>query len=182
MAERLIDANPAAGARKIAFIDLEASGLGSKSWPVEVAWAFRDGPPRAFLIRPHAAWSDDAWEEEAQALHGISREALARDGDDVADVCRALNAALAGVEVYSDAPDWDSFWLIRLFAASGMRQEFSVLDYSRLIGPLTSEACEELLARASRLAPRRHRAAADVTHLQTLYRLAEANCRPQLTR
>jgi hypothetical protein len=181
MAERSIDTPPAI-ARKIAFIDLEASGLGSKSWPVEVAWTFTEGPPAAFLIRPDDAWPDEAWEEGAEALHGISRDDLRRNGLGVREVCAALNEALAGTEVYSDAPDWDGFWLIRLFAAGGVRQEFSIHDYGKLVGPIIAGHGEEILERAARLAPRRHRAAADVTHLQTLYRLARENCGPRLTR
>ncbi len=182
MAERLIDPLPAPSARKIAFIDLEASGLGSKSWPVEVAWAFVDGPPRSLLIRPDEAWPEEAWDEGAEALHGLTRPALIRDGADVRDVCRTLNRALGGAEVYSDAPDWDAFWLIRLYSAGGVRQEFSILDYARLIGPLAGTRAGELQERARRLAPRRHRASDDVAHLQTLYRLAAENCGPRLTR
>lgn len=181
MAECLINHNQARSARNIAFIDLEASGLGPKSWPVEVAWAFLDGPAEAFLIRPDAAWSDEAWEDGAEALHGISREVLARDGRDIREVCQALNRALNGAEVYSDAPDWDGFWLIRLFTTSAVRQEFTIHDYGALVAPLLGEQADQLLERAARLAPRRHRASDDVVHLQTLYRLASENCGPQLT-
>lgn len=182
MAERLIDTPPPAAARKIAFIDLEASGLGSKSWPVEVAWTFTEGPPAAFLIRPDEAWPDEAWEEGAEALHGISRDDLRRDGVSIREVCTALNQALAEAEVFSDAPDWDGFWLIRLFTAGGVRQEFSIHDYAKLVSPIIADQGKEILARAAHLAPRRHRAGADVTHLQTLYRLARENCGPRLTR
>lgn len=192
MAERLIDSFPTPSApmssalapsvRKTAFIDLEASGLGSKSWPVEVAWGFVDGPPRSLLIRPDAAWPDEAWDKGAEALHGLTRVALRREGSDVREVCRTLNRALGRAEVYSDAPDWDAFWLIRLFSAGGVRQEFSILDYARLIGELAGTRTGELQERAGRLAPRRHRAAADVAHLQTLYRLAAESCGPRLTR
>lgn len=182
MAERLIIHERARLAGNIAFIDLEASGLGPKSWPVEVAWAFLDGPAEALLIRPDAAWPNEAWEEGAEALHGISREVLARDGRDLREVCEALNRALKGVEVYSDAPDWDSFWLIRLFTTSGVRQEFTIRDYAGLVAPMLGEETDQLLERAARMAPRRHRASDDVVHLQTLYRLASENCGPQLTR
>lgn len=182
MAERLIDTAPGTASRKLAFIDLEASGLGSKSWPVEVGWAFAEGAPASMLIRPHASWTDDAWDPAAQALHGLDRAALDADGEDARAVCLALNAAFAGADVYSDAPDWDGFWLFRLFSAGGVKQDFVLRDYGALLRPIAGAREPELYERASRLAPRRHRAADDARHLQTLYALARQNCAPRLTR
>jgi len=149
---------------------------------VEVAWGFVDGPPSSLLIRPDAAWPDEAWDKGAEALHGLTQAALRREGSDVREVCRTLNRALGGAGVYSDAPDWDAFWLMRLYAAGGVRQEFSILDYARLIGELAGTRTGELQERAGRLAPRRHRASDDVAHLQTLYRLAVEGCGTRLTR
>ncbi|HOP19096.1 MAG TPA: hypothetical protein PLV61_08600 [Parvularculaceae bacterium] len=182
MAERLIELTPAPATKKIAFIDLEASGLGSKSWPVEVGFAFIEGAPQSTLIRPDATWSDEAWDKGAEALHGLTRAELDRDGQNIRDVCRSLNKSLAGAEVYSDAPDWDGFWLFRLFMAANMRQQFAVHDFGKLIRPIAGSREGELQERAARLAPRRHRTNDDVRHLQTLYGLAVENCGPRLTR
>ena len=96
--------------------------------------------------------------------------------------CLRLNAAFAGVKVYSDAPDWDGFWLFRLFSAAGVRQQFPLQDFGRLVRPLAGVREEALLARAARIAPRRHRAKADALHLQTLYRLAAESAPPILGR
>lgn len=178
MAERIIQHASTGGARTTAFIDLEASGLGARSWPVEIGWAFADGAADSFLVRPDASWTDDAWDSRAESLHGISREALMRDGVDIKDACGRLNAALSGVKVYSDAPDWDGFWLFRLFSASGVRQAFQIQDFGRLVRPLAGVREEALLARAARIAPRRHRARADALHLQALYRLAAESAPP----
>ncbi len=182
MAERLIEPAPPATARKLAFIDLEASGLGSKSWPVEVGWAFEDGAAQSLLIRPHDSWTDEAWDSRAEALHGLTRARLEEEGVETRAACMALNEAFDGAKVYSDAPDWDGFWLFRLFSAAGVRQSFSILDYGRLIRPLLGQGQGALLERAARLAPRRHRAADDARHLQVLYRLASERCAPRLTR
>src|SRR4051794_12197544 len=71
---------------RIAFIDLEASGLGSASFPTEIGWAFvrEDGSigSGACLIRPVAKWTiyGNAWSAAAERLTGISREMLDRDG------------------------------------------------------------------------------------------------------
>ena len=182
MAERIIDISSEITPDKIAFIDLEASGLGSKSWPVEVGWAFADSEPESMLILPHPSWPDDAWDENAEKLHGIPLTELRKNGMPARDVCLALNEALEGAMVYSDAPDWDGFWLFRLFSAAGVRQSFMLQDYGALVRRLGVTGDHELFARAARLAPRRHRAAADARHLQTLYRLAGENCGPRLTR
>jgi hypothetical protein len=63
------------------FIDFEASSLNKDSYPVEVAWVFEDGRSRSFLIRPAPGWTD--WSAEAEAIHGISRDQLDRDGVEV---------------------------------------------------------------------------------------------------
>lgn len=182
MAERLIDTATPSAARRLVFIDLEASGLGSKSWPVEVGWAFENGETASVLIRPHDSWTDDSWDERAEALHGLTRPQLEHEGVEPREACRMMNEAFAGLRVYSDAPDWDGFWLFRLFSAAGLRQSFTILDYARLIRPLLGGRQNAVLERAARLAPRRHRAADDARHLQVLYSLASENCAPRLTR
>ncbi len=182
MAERLIETRALPAVRKLAFLDIEASGLGSKSWPVEVGWAFEEGAATSMLVRPDRTWSDDAWDEGAERLHHIDRARLNAEGLDARAVCAALNDALVDAEVYSDAPDWDGFWLFRLFSVGGTRQAFALRDFGRLMRPLVAGRESGLFARAERLAPRRHRAADDARHLQTLYRLASENCAPRLTR
>lgn len=182
MAERLLEM-PLPVARKLAFIDLEASGLGAKSWPLEVGWAFASGgAPDAILIQPDDLWPDDAWDVAAERLHGLDRDRLVREGKRARDVCHLMNEALFDADVYSDAPDWDQFWLFRLFSAGGVRQVFALKDFGRLIRPLVGGREVDLLKRAASLAPRRHRAAADALHLRTLYELASESCSPRLTR
>ena len=154
---------------QIAFIDLEASGLGADSWPIEVGWCFPEGPPCAHLIRTAPDWKDAAWDPEAEALHGVGREELARAGASPREVCAALNKALDGVRAYSDAPDWDGFWLYRLYQAAKMRQTFELWDFRDLFVHLSPEEIRDAAAKASALAPHRHRAAADVLHMQALF-------------
>lgn len=153
----------------IAFIDLEASGLGADSWPIEVGWCFPEGAPCAHLIRTAPDWKDAAWDPKAEALHGVAREELARAGAAPEDVCDALNGALGGVKVYSDAPDWDGFWLYRLYQAARMRQAFELWDFRDLFAHLSYEQICAVRAQASAVAPHCHRAAADVLHMQTLF-------------
>jgi hypothetical protein len=165
---------PANQAHSIAFIDVEASGLGARSWPIEAGWAFSAGEATSYLIRPDPAWAAEAWDPRAEALHEISKQELERDGRAPEAVCGDLNAGLRGVEVYSDAPDWDGFWLHRLFSTVGLKQEFAVLDFATMIRAFAGDDWERFVERANHIAPRRHRAGADVMHLQAIHRLAVA--------
>ncbi len=66
------------------FLVFEASSLSDHSYPVEVAWVFQDGRSESHLIRPATGWTD--WDDEAEAIHGITREKLASEGEPHADV------------------------------------------------------------------------------------------------
>ena len=153
----------------IAFIDLEASGLGAASWPVEVGWCFLDGAPTSMLVRPDENWPDDAWDPAAAALHGLTRGELKKRGAPAQTICNAMNEALAGAVVYSDAPDWDGFWLYRLFSAAKARQAFQVFDFADLFEAAPPVQYEKARAAARKSAPHRHRAKDDVLHMRALY-------------
>ncbi|MBB4660027.1 hypothetical protein [Parvularcula dongshanensis] len=156
----------------VAFIDVEATGLGPYSWPIEVGWAFHGHEPRSVLIRPAEAWSMQAWEKPAESLHRIDPSLLLTEGRAAREVALGLNAALGQSDVYSDAPDYDSFWLFRLYDAAGIRPNYRLRDLGELLGPLWQQAPRDLVRRAAAVAPRTHRAADDVRHLQTMYEIA----------
>ncbi|PQA87812.1 hypothetical protein CW354_05520 [Marinicaulis flavus] len=158
--------------KDIAFIDLEASGLSARSWPIEVGWCFANGGVQAMLIKPAPEWSFDDWSAEAETLHGVSPEMLDKDGVEPKEACEKLNAALAGKIIYSDAPDWDGFWLYRLFQAGRKRQRFIVSDLASLLRSVPPDKIGPLVTAAELRAPRRHRAAPDVMHMRMLYELA----------
>lgn len=157
--------------KKIAFIDLEASGLGAASWPIEVGWCFPGSEPEAFLIAPAENWLDEAWDEQAEALHGVSQKTLQKKGEPINDVCRHLNKALAGADVFSDAPDWDAFWLYRLFSASDEKQGFPLKDFGELLREFSPEKVSAAISSASQTTPHRHRAREDVLHMKAIYKL-----------
>lgn len=151
------------------FIDLEASGLSASSWPIEIGWVSFEGAAKSILIKPHESWPLTAWDPSAEALHGISLDKLSQKGRTCPEVCELVNADLRGKTVYSDAPDWDSFWLMRAFRACEMKPSFIVADFLSLFpSGLTPEA----IAKAEAISPRAHRAAADAEHLRTLYNMA----------
>ena len=158
--------------RPIIFIDFEASGLGARSWPVEVGWAAVDGACETFLVKPVDDWPQSAWEPTAEALHGLSFSMLQRDGVAPAAICKTMNAALCDAAVYSDAPDWDAFWLYRLFSAARVKPAFELLNFAALMAPLAPEKIIAAVAQADIVAPRRHRARDDALHLRAVYALA----------
>jgi len=105
-------------------IDVEASGLGRGSYPIEVGVALPNGETHCMLIRRQNDWLH--WDQQAEQLHGISRETLELFGRDARDVAIQLNQWLAGEVAYSDAWGNDSSWLALLFDCAGISQQFKL--------------------------------------------------------
>jgi DNA polymerase III epsilon subunit-like protein len=104
--------------RTLLAIDVEASGLGPQSYPIEIGWCALDGSRRgSVLIRPEFDWGAAAWDEMAEALHGITRAMLRRDGVPARDACRLFRDAADGCDLASDGNQDDQAWLNRLFEA-----------------------------------------------------------------
>jgi DNA polymerase III epsilon subunit-like protein len=146
-------------------LDIEASGFGRNSYPIEVGYALPDGRTVCMLVRPTANWTH--WDANAQQVHGISRETLNTHGRPVAEVARALNQDLAGLTVYCDGWAHDYPWLAALFDAADQRPRFKLDSVGRL---LTDERLHRLdEARRLALAEMgltRHRASNDARALQ----------------
>ncbi len=117
-------------------IDFEASGFGSESYPIEAGIVTSSGERYCSLIRPHDDWQ--FWDEEAQALHGLSRDLLQRKGKPILDVCCEINAFANNSVLYSDAWVHDKPWLTKLFFYGGVEPEFT-------LSPIESIASEEQL-------------------------------------
>ncbi len=154
-------------------IDVEASGFGRGSYPIEVGLAFSDEETESHLIRPAAGW--DHWDPAAEAVHGISREQLFREGASVVEVAALLNARLAGNRVYSDAWSFDTSWVARLFDAAGFSQHFRIDTIRSLLSEdevmCWQEARRQVEAETGGI---RHRAASDARLLQrTILRARE---------
>ncbi|WP_210397374.1 exonuclease domain-containing protein [Motiliproteus sediminis] len=105
-------------------IDVEASGLDTRSYPIEIGWVcLKTDDSDRFLINPDTSLEPwDHWSTEAQKLHNLSRRTLIDEGLDVRDACARLNQALAGKVVLSDSEQWDGWWIQRLFLGAGLTQ------------------------------------------------------------
>ncbi|MDM9627771.1 transcriptional regulator [Rhizobium sp. S152] len=101
-----------------AFLDFEASSLGRHGYPIEIAWVFEDDRSRSLLIKPEPTWTD--WSEDAQAIHGISRQQLDQEGTPVILVVTEMMAELAGHDLYASSPSWDGKWLSVLLRGGGV--------------------------------------------------------------
>jgi hypothetical protein len=100
------------------FLDFEASSLRKNGFPIEVAWVFEDGTGEGHLIRPAPGWSD--WDPKAEAIHHITREKLASEGEPHDAVAHRMVEQLAGHDLYASAPSWDGKWLSALLRAAGL--------------------------------------------------------------
>jgi hypothetical protein len=157
------------------FLDLEASSLRfGVSYPTEVAWSDEAGHIYSYLIKPDPRWTD--WSRSAEAITGLSRKQLFREGHPVHLVATTMNHQLAGRVLYCDGGAHDAFWLRRLFEAAGTPCRFLLEDISRMV-PSTVMGWPDWpahlqgLIRDSRLAAgQAHRAAPDVAYLRELYR------------
>ncbi|KQS46784.1 MULTISPECIES: 3'-5' exonuclease [unclassified Sphingomonas] len=101
----------------LVFLDFEASSLGKKSYPIEVAWVFEDGSSESHLIKPAPEWTD--WDPAAQAIHGIERRVLEEEGEDHGIVAARMVEVLVGHDLLASAPSWDGKWLSTLLRAGG---------------------------------------------------------------
>jgi hypothetical protein len=150
-------------------IDVEASGFGQGSYPVEVGVALADGSRHCYLVAPARQWK--SWDEEAERIHGISRELLLTHGRPLQDVAWRLNELLRNKTAYSDAWSFDMSWIGKLYDAANMRQDFRVADISELIDEGQHGRWAELKQQvAAELGLRRHRASGDARILQETWR------------
>ena len=150
-------------------LDIEASGFGRGSYPIEVGLARADGSTCAFLIQPLEEWTH--WDPKAELLHGISRGRLHREGHPVIEVARWLNDELASAGIaYSDSWGYDNTWLSLLFHHAGMLPRFRLEALRRLLDESQLErwgAMKETIIRERGI--QRHRAGEDARLLQLTY-------------
>jgi hypothetical protein len=153
-------------------IDIEASGFGRHSYPIEIGYVREDGQAWCSLVRPAAGWLH--WDPQAEQVHGIALSQLLQHGRPVAEVARRLNDDLAGRTVYCDGWAHDYAWLGLLFEEAGLVPRFKLESVNRLLDDagLARLDAERRLAFAT-LGIGRHRASTDARALQwALERLA----------
>ena len=154
-------------------IDIEASGFGKGSYPVEVGLVLPDGTPHCFLVAPDRNWT--SWDEDAEKTHGLTREILMSYGRPIPDIAWRLNALLHGKTVYSDAWSFDMSWMGKLYDVAHEHQAFRIACLRELIGEEQIASWDQTKKTVIRdLGLRRHRASGDARILQETYRRLHA--------
>ena len=110
-------------------IDIEASGFGLSSYPVEIGLVLANGATYCALVKPNANWTH--WDRDAEKVHGISLSELKENGKAIADICQDLNTLCDGQILYTDCWAHDYHWLSKLYTAAGVHCSFrlSPIEY-----------------------------------------------------
>lgn len=146
-------------------IDIEASGFGRHSYPIEVGFVREDGQVWCTLVRPETDWLH--WDADAERVHGIPRSALLEHGRPPAEVARRLNDELGGRTVYCDGWAHDYAWLALLFEVAGLVPRFHLESVNKLLDDTRLARLDGLRADAfGALGIARHRASSDARALQ----------------
>lgn len=152
-----------------AFLDIEASGFGRYSYPIEVGYVMPDGSSFCSLIRPAPHWTH--WDPAAAQVHHIHRDTLERHGRSVGEIARQLNQHLRGRTVFSDGWAHDYPWLAALYEEAEMVPSFKLDSLRALLTEREAQgwhAAKELASHGTQ--EQRHRASADARLLQLTWR------------
>lgn len=150
-------------------IDIEASGFGGTSYPIEIGIALSTGEKYCSLIKPVSNWTH--WSLQAEQTHHISRELLQQKGKPALQVARELNQFLQGLTVYSDGWVVDKPWLIELFAAARINTSFSISALEFILSEHQMEIWHKTKKHlVKELGLTRHRASTDAFIIQETYR------------
>ncbi|MBX2878844.1 MAG: hypothetical protein KTR32_02870 [Granulosicoccus sp.] len=150
-------------------IDVEASGFGCESYPIEVGVVLSCGKRLSMLIQPEPQWSH--WDTKAQALHGLSRDLLFQSGHSAMHVAHTFNQLLKGQTVYSDAWVVDKPWIDTLFYQARVPLDFHVSPIEQIMHEsqfaVWDQTKQELIAKLSNA--NRHRASIDAWIIQQTF-------------
>jgi hypothetical protein len=148
-----------------AILDIEASGFGLGSYPIEVGFVQPDGQTWCSLVRPQPDWQH--WDPNAATVHNITREQLQISGRSPAEIVEVLNDRLRGLVVYSDAWAHDYTWLNRLYEAADRSPSFKLDNLRALLTDAEAARWHEVKREvAASMSLERHRASADARVLQ----------------
>ncbi len=149
-------------------IDVEASGFGAASYPIEIGIVRYDGAKWCKLLRPFASWVH--WDKSAESLHGISQQMLESRGEEPYTVCMELNNFLSNTIAYSDGWVVDNPWLIKLYAAAQVEMSFTCRALGYILTEAQMDKWHEVKDRLSaNVDVKRHRASSDAMIIQQTY-------------
>ncbi|MEA1988643.1 MAG: hypothetical protein U9N57_05465 [Pseudomonadota bacterium] len=112
-------------------IDIEASGFGYDSYPIEVGIILRSGERYCSLIKPHETWT--YWDKSAEKIHQISQQKLQTYGKPIEVIVEELNDFLGKETVYTDGWVVDDVWIKKLFFTANKSLSFSVSSLEMIL-------------------------------------------------
>ena len=146
-------------------IDIEASGFGPDSYPIEVGVALANGEKYCSLISPATSWTH--WDCGAEEVHRIPRDILEEHGKSVERVADELNEILEGGTVFTDGWVVDHPWVNKLFRESKVTPEFSTSALEMILSQPQMEIWHETKDQVTAdMALKRHRASNDAFIIQ----------------
>ncbi len=149
-------------------VDVEASGFGGASYPIEVGLSMACGQRYCSLIKPGPSWTH--WDDAAETVHGISRRTLVEKGRPVDVVANELNRMLEGKQVYTDGWVVDEPWIIRLFEAAKIRRGFRMYDIQTIMSEPQMDRWHSVKEHVMKqLKLTRHRASNDARIIQETF-------------
>lgn len=149
-------------------IDVEASGFGPDSYPIEVGVALDNGEKYCALVQPAPNWTH--WDPNAEQVHRVPRDILMEYGKPMRTVAGELNHLLKGKNVYTDGWVVDNPWLIKLYAEAGMNRDFAVRALEMILSEDQMNIWHETKDKCvAALELRRHRASNDAVLIQQTF-------------
>lgn len=154
---------------KPSIIDVEASGFGGTSYPIEIGVALDDDTKYCSLIQPAPEW--EHWDRDAEKVHRIPREVLETHGKSTQEVAHSLNELLEGKTLYSDGWVVDKPWLTTLFQTAQVPMQFSVSPLEMILSEEQMERWHDTKEQIlSEVTTQRHRASFDAWLIQETYK------------
>jgi len=150
-----------------AILDFEASSLSLKSWPIEIGLSWiEEGAVQTWssLICPAATWDLDDWSSQSATVHRIAFSNLAAAAS-AQEVAQTFLNILAGRQLVSDAPEFETHWLTRLLYAAGYDVTPSIENFERVSFALYSGYALDILYETLERRAAPHRAGPDSARL-----------------
>jgi hypothetical protein len=161
-------------------LDIEASGFGNGSYPIEIGFALPDKNTHCYLVKPMDDWTH--WNLGAEEVHGISRDILLEKGRPVNEVAEQLNLYLGNKTVYSDGWGYDMGWISLLFDAADINMNFQIETLYALLHDDQLVLWENMRRNVIKdLGVQRHRASSDARIIQETYIRTRNKLREQST-
>ena len=150
-------------------IDVEASGFGATSYPIEIGIAMGDGDKFCTLIMPAPDWTD--WDDQAEKVHCVPRDVLEAYGKPMHEVAEKLNQLLEGKTVYTEGWGVDKPWLTTLFDTAGVEMKFDVASLEMILSAPQKATWHDTRDKViQELNPTRHRASYDALIIQETFK------------